>query len=71
MTRAVLGDAIALVRGDRYYTTDFSREFSMFFSDKTSMIRLLQRPISRLGDIKIPNVTLTMAVSEANVRAMI
>ena len=30
MTRAVLGDAIALIRGDRYYTTDFSREF--FFS---------------------------------------
>ena len=27
MTRAVLGDAIALIRGDRYYTTDFSREF--------------------------------------------
>ncbi|TFK58570.1 heme peroxidase, partial [Pluteus cervinus] len=24
MTRAVLGDAIALVRGDRYYTTDFT-----------------------------------------------
>ena len=71
MTRAVLGDAIALVRGDRYYTTDFSREFTMFFSDKPSMIPLLQRPISRLGDIKIPNVTLTMAVSEANVRAMI
>ena len=28
MTRAVLGDAIALIRGDRYNTTDFSREFS-------------------------------------------
>ena len=39
MTRAILGDAIALVRGDRYYTTDFSREFSMYFSDKTSMFR--------------------------------
>jgi hypothetical protein len=26
MTRAVLSDAIALIRGDRYYTTDFSRE---------------------------------------------
>ena len=25
MTRAILADAIALVRGDRYYTTDYSR----------------------------------------------
>ena len=71
MTRAVLGDAIALVRGDRYYTTDFSREFSVYFSDKNSMFRLLQRLFSLLGDIKIPDVTLTMAVLEANVRMMI
>lgn len=27
MTRAVLGDAIALVRGDRFYTTDFTRSY--------------------------------------------
>lgn len=26
MTRSILADAIALVRGDRYYTTDFTRE---------------------------------------------
>ncbi len=26
--RAILADAIALVRGDRYYTTDYTREFS-------------------------------------------
>ena len=70
MTRAVLGDAIALIRGDRYYTTDFSREFSVHIFDKTSMFRLLQRPFSRLGDIKIPNVTLTMVVLGANVRMM-
>ena len=39
MTRAVLGDAIALIRGDRYYTTDFSREFSVvYFSGKTSYV---------------------------------
>lgn len=25
-TRAVLGDAIALVRGDRFHTSDFTRE---------------------------------------------
>lgn len=25
MTRAILGDAIALVRGDRFYTTDYTR----------------------------------------------
>ena len=71
MTRAVLGDAIALVRGDRFNTTDFSREFSaVHISDKTLMFRLLQRSLSRLGDIKIPNVTLTMAVLEAKVRMM-
>lgn len=28
MTRAILGDAIALVRGDRFYTTDYTRELS-------------------------------------------
>ena len=71
MTRAVLGDAIALIRGDRYYTTDFSREFSVYISYKTSMFRLLQRPILLLGDIKIPSVILTMVVLEANVRKMI
>ena len=27
MTRAILGDAIALVRGDRYYTTDYTRRY--------------------------------------------
>ena len=27
MTRAILADAIALVRGDRYYTTDYTRKF--------------------------------------------
>lgn len=27
MTRAVLGDAIALIRGDRFYTTDFTRGY--------------------------------------------
>ena len=68
MTHAVLGDAIALIREDRYYTTDFSREF---LSDKTSVYRILQRPFLLLGDIKILNVTLTMAVLEANVRMMI
>lgn len=26
LTRAVLGDAIALIRGDRFYTTDFTRK---------------------------------------------
>ena len=73
MTRAILGDAIALIRGDRYYTTDFSREFSVYISDKTSesMFLLLQRPFLRLGDIKIPDVTLTMAVLEANVGTML
>ena len=25
MTRAILGDAVALVRGDRFYTTDYTR----------------------------------------------
>ena len=75
MTRAVLGDAVALVRGDRYYTTDFSREFLSLIL--ASLIRLeccfgyLQRPFSRLGDIKIPNATLTMAVLEVHVRMMI
>jgi linoleate 10R-lipoxygenase len=38
MTRAVLGDAIALIRGDRFYTTDFSREFSVYISDIYSMV---------------------------------
>ena len=28
MTRAILGDAIALVRGDRFYTTDYTRKLS-------------------------------------------
>lgn len=37
-TRAVLGDAIALVRGDRFHTSDFTRESSRdldtsFFSE--------------------------------------
>ena len=27
MTRAILGDAISLVRGDRFYTTDYTRMF--------------------------------------------
>jgi hypothetical protein len=73
MTRAVLGDAIALIRGDRYYTTDFSREFLsvLHLFDNTSLFfGLLQRPFLRLGDIKILNVILTMAVLEANVRMM-
>lgn len=26
MTRAILADAIALIRGDRFYTTDYTRE---------------------------------------------
>ena len=26
MTRAILGDAVALVRGDRFYTTDYTRK---------------------------------------------
>lgn len=29
MTRAILADAIALVRGDRYYTTDYTRSYSL------------------------------------------
>ena len=28
MTRAILGDAIALVRGDRFYTTDYTRTYN-------------------------------------------
>lgn len=28
MTRAILGDAIALVRGDRFYTIDYTRKIS-------------------------------------------
>ena len=29
MTRAILGDAVALVRGDRFYTTDYTRASSI------------------------------------------
>lgn len=29
MTRAILGDAIALVRGDRFYTTEYTRKFAL------------------------------------------
>lgn len=31
MTRAILGDAIALVRGDRFYTADYTRTSDCFF----------------------------------------
>ena len=39
MTRAVLSDAIALVRGDRFATTSFTRKFlgSLYFG-RTNMI---------------------------------
>lgn len=30
MTRAILGDAIALVRGDRFYTSDYTRKWNPF-----------------------------------------
>ena len=71
MTRAVLGDAIALIRGDRYYTTDFSREcstYNPFLTWPSNAFCYLQHPISRPGDTKIPNVILTMVVLEAKVR---
>ena len=29
MTRAILGDAIALVRGDRFYTTEYTRKSAL------------------------------------------
>ena len=29
MTRAILADAIALIRGDRFYTTDYTREHTI------------------------------------------
>lgn len=31
MTRAILGDAVALVRGDRFYTTDYTRRWLFIF----------------------------------------
>ena len=33
MTRAILGDAVALVRGDRFYTTDYTRKLSFILSE--------------------------------------
>ena len=35
MTRAILGDAISLVRGDRFYTTEYTREFPRIFTEHT------------------------------------
>jgi linoleate 10R-lipoxygenase len=36
--RAVLGDAIALVRGDRFYTTDFTRGCRLVFPHSSILI---------------------------------
>ncbi|KAF9500697.1 heme peroxidase [Pleurotus eryngii] len=48
-TRAVLGDAIALVRGDRFYTTDFTRKFSNSYNLTTWGFHDCQRHLDNGG----------------------
>ena len=47
-TRAVLGDAIAMVRGDRYSTIDFTRKPSFSFMDYDCMLILSRMKAANL-----------------------
>lgn len=61
-SRAILADAVCLTRGDRFLTTDFTREFSYLVVGKRSLpCILLQHSISPLGVGKIVNMTRKMA----------
>lgn len=44
MTRAILADAIALVRGDRFYTTDFTRKSLYILCVRRRLSYALQPP---------------------------
>ena len=46
MTRAILGDAIALVRGDRYYTTEYTRKSESVSPDHKSQSLTLNACLS-------------------------